>query len=408
MKIKTKILITVLLFFGLTTLSPAQELVKSPQIVDEKVDLVKPVTAAQNDRVIAEVVGNTERIVKGAAFSAEAITESVQTLGDGNRIVRKTVTKMYRDGEGRFRREEMPQPNGNIGSIVKVPPTIIIIDPVAKFRYILYPASKTIRTEPVKTNENSPKPIKENVRKTSEERADQMKERTEKRFELNAKRVEIAKEKTAINTKKIEIAETAKVRSETIRKVAEERKKIVDEVRKDAQETIKESRKSSGKTVEISENGKTVIKEEKNNSSRQENTKTESLGVKNIEGVEAEGTRSTKIIAAGEIGNERPINIVYEKWYSKDLQMIVMSKHIDPRFGENIYRLTNIKLSEPDQSLFTLPDDYKIINDRMPSPKFELKGPRIDLNSPRIPKPRTNSTGPNPPKTPAVEKKPVP
>src|SRR5690242_9216468 len=79
-------------------------------------------------------------------------------------------------------------------------------------------------------------------------------------------------------------------------------------------------------------------------------TKTESLGVQSIDGVNAEGTRTTTTIPAGSIGNEREINIVYEKWYAKDLQLIVMSKHTDPRFGEQTYRLTNIRRDEPQKS----------------------------------------------------------
>src|SRR5258708_33309707 len=92
-------------------------------------------------------------------------------------------------------------------------------------------------------------------------------------------------------------------------------------------------------------------------------SKTEQLGVQNIEGVDAEGTRTTTIIPAGAIGNERPIETVYERWYSKDLQLVVMSKHTDPRFGEQTYRLTNIVRSEPDSSLFSLPTGYKIVTE---------------------------------------------
>jgi hypothetical protein len=90
------------------------------------------------------------------------------------------------------------------------------------------------------------------------------------------------------------------------------------------------------------------------------NTKTESLGKQTIEGVECEGTRSTTIIAAGEIGNELPIEIVFERWYSPELQTVVMSKQSDPRFGENTYHLTNINRSEPPHTLFEVPADYTI------------------------------------------------
>jgi len=93
---------------------------------------------------------------------------------------------------------------------------------------------------------------------------------------------------------------------------------------------------------------------------REDNARNESLGKQSIEGVEAEGTRRTVEIPAGEIGNERPIEIVFERWYSPELQVVVMTKHSDPRFGETTYRLTNINRSEPAHELFEVPGDYKV------------------------------------------------
>ena len=90
------------------------------------------------------------------------------------------------------------------------------------------------------------------------------------------------------------------------------------------------------------------------------NTKKESLGKQTIEGIEAEGTRSITTIPAGEIGNEQPIEMVFESWYSPELQTVIMSKHSDPRSGENTYRLTNINRTEPAHSLFEVPSDYTI------------------------------------------------
>jgi len=91
-----------------------------------------------------------------------------------------------------------------------------------------------------------------------------------------------------------------------------------------------------------------------------ENVKKEDLGAQTIEGVAATGTRMTITIPAGKIGNEGPIAIVDERWFSKDLQMVVMTKHSDPRSGETVYRLTNINRTEPDHSLFEVPGDYQI------------------------------------------------
>lgn len=87
---------------------------------------------------------------------------------------------------------------------------------------------------------------------------------------------------------------------------------------------------------------------------------TESLGTRQIEGVTAQGTRSTHTIAAGAIGNQAPIHIVGERWYAPELGVVVYSRRSDPRFGETIYRLENIVRAEPPAELFQLPADFTI------------------------------------------------
>jgi len=79
-----------------------------------------------------------------------------------------------------------------------------------------------------------------------------------------------------------------------------------------------------------------------------------------IENVLATGVRRTTTIGKGVLGNEQPIKIVSEQWYSPDLQVLVLTKHADPRVGETTYRLTNIVRAEPAHSLFELPPDYTL------------------------------------------------
>jgi len=81
----------------------------------------------------------------------------------------------------------------------------------------------------------------------------------------------------------------------------------------------------------------------------------EDLGEQVVEGVMAKGTRTTIVIPAGAIGNEQPITVTSEEWFSPDLKVLVMTKHADPRSGETTYRLTDISRGEPDASLFDLP-----------------------------------------------------
>ena len=100
-----------------------------------------------------------------------------------------------------------------------------------------------------------------------------------------------------------------------------------------------------------------LMKFEDRESSKSQRT-SESLGNQVMAGVNVEGTRTTETIPAGAIGNQKPIVIVSERWYSPDLQETIYSKRADPRFGTTIYQLTNISRQEPDPSLFQVPADY--------------------------------------------------
>ena len=93
--------------------------------------------------------------------------------------------------------------------------------------------------------------------------------------------------------------------------------------------------------------------------------KNESLGKRVIEGVECEGTKSTFTIAAGSMGNERPIEVVSERWFSPELQVVVYSKRSDPRIGETTYSLTGLQRSEPSKLVFEIPSDYKVTDGKM-------------------------------------------
>ena len=94
--------------------------------------------------------------------------------------------------------------------------------------------------------------------------------------------------------------------------------------------------------------------------------KTEDLGSQMIEGVLAAGVRTTRTISAGQIGNEKPLNIVTEVWTSPELKTVVYSKRSDPRMGEQIFRLTSIVRAEPDPALFTVPANFKIVDGPKP------------------------------------------
>ena len=97
---------------------------------------------------------------------------------------------------------------------------------------------------------------------------------------------------------------------------------------------------------------------------------TESLGSQVIEGVYAEGKKTTRIIPVGVMGNDRPLVSVFESWSSPDLKIDVLFKNSDPRMGESTMHLRNIERSEPNPALFRVPPEYKMVDE---TGEFEIR-----------------------------------
>jgi hypothetical protein len=87
---------------------------------------------------------------------------------------------------------------------------------------------------------------------------------------------------------------------------------------------------------------------------------TERLGSRSINGILAEGTRTTRTIPTGEEGNDLPLVIVNETWNSRELGIMVMAINEDPRRGKTTFELEDISLGEPDAALFAPPAGYKV------------------------------------------------
>jgi len=103
---------------------------------------VMPVAAA---KVLTEFSAVSEKIVKGAPFTAEGVSESVQTLADGNHIVRRWSEKLYRSTDGKFRRESNGGNGTAFGSVVTTSNGVTILDPVGGVRYTLNTDNNTAR-----------------------------------------------------------------------------------------------------------------------------------------------------------------------------------------------------------------------------------------------------------------------
>jgi hypothetical protein len=284
----------------------------------------EPDGAKVRAEVIFKVIGPQfvmGKVVKGAPYSGTAITETIQTLSDGNQIIRKNQSKIYRDSEGRMRAERTLETIGKWTADGEAQQSIFINDPVAGEQYSLDPrrhaAYKTFEPRKKLTADARGGIFMVNGRTLTQPEFEALKEKKQKvEDELMAMRG-----KDAVNgpelKKKLEMLQTAKTDGGPWKK--------------------------------------------------------ESLGTQTIEGLTVEGTRSTLTIPAGEIGNTLPIEVIEETWYSPELQITVMTRHRDPRSAETTYRLINIDRSEPDRSLFEVPADYTVTEVKTPLKKKLIK-----------------------------------
>ncbi len=87
-----------------------------------------------------------------------------------------------------------------------------------------------------------------------------------------------------------------------------------------------------------------------------------SLGTKTIEGIETNGTRETITVDTGVIGNSAPVENTKEFWYSPKLALNLEVTRLDPLHGDQIFRVTDLRLAEPDSRLFQLPRNCKVVD----------------------------------------------
>lgn len=306
---------------------------------------------APEAKVIAEIASSS-RSAKNAPFSADAVSESVQTLADGNRIVRSSTSKIYRNSEGRVRQQYTGGTGGMFGSFFSFGDGVSVFNPMGG-SFSLDVGSKVARVfdgvagqglsiasvaplaalKPLEASKLSPATVAELSAMKGQGSIETSKL-------SQAARAEIEKFKAE--------ADKFKVEAEKFKGDADKLKAYADEMRA-----------ASGQLATTLSSATTLFAPELRS---KWDTRTEELGEQNIEGVNAKGTRTITTIPAGAIGNEGPIETIYEKWYSDELKMVVYSKHTDPRFGEQTYRLTNINRTEPDPSLFQVPNGYKVVS----------------------------------------------
>jgi hypothetical protein len=211
--------------------------------------------------------------VPGAPFSAQVIFENTRTLPNGVHITETATGALYRDSQGRVRRDKPRDGETEIA---------IIDDPVAGVQYRLHLFQHTVAKMTYSDMESEERGVQEHI--------------TAELAERKAKRAERAERGEAISQEK--------------------------------------------KGGAISE------------------PKTESLAAQTIDGIQVKGTRVTRTVAAGAMGNDKEFDIVQETWYSPALQMVVMFKMNNPTRGDLTMKLANINQGEPQHSLFEPPSDF--------------------------------------------------
>jgi hypothetical protein len=253
-------------------------------------------------------------VVLDKPYSARSITQSTQTLADGNRITQRNEARVYRDSQGRTRRE---QTLGGVGpwQTAGEPVTMITInDPVADKSYVLDPVARTAREI---------RPF---------------------HFQLAHARNDVSMQIDRIELQKVAPGSPTPA---PVPAAGE----AVTVVRTDVGGGEPDVRVfTRGVAIGAAPFAHTVGAYEP----------AEDLGEQVLEGLLVKGERLTDTIPAGAMGNERPIEIVTERWYSNDIDALVRHRFFDPRTGETTYELVNVARGDPSPDLFQVPQGYEI------------------------------------------------
>ncbi|MBI5269088.1 MAG: hypothetical protein HY856_05370 [Burkholderiales bacterium] len=304
------------------------------------------------------------RVVKGAPYCADALHETVQTLADGNRIVRRQQSRLCRDGEGRTR-QELDRGGRQV---------VWLRDPVARQVWLLDPAQKTARRlgdgmHGHWFNESAlPAQDAEAWRAFAERAREQARAAAEQgraaagqgRGAAEQARVAAAQARTQGSAAPVVIT-----RQGTDGKATE-----IHVLRLGDGAALPTPPAPPAPPVHMPPGAAPVppvppvpplVQWQAQQWAPRGPGVVSALGNKDIDGVRAQGERTTWTIEAGKIGNEKPIQITREVWTAPDLQLTLMSRDMDPRRGEALYRLAQLKRGEPEAALMKVPSDYRVL-----------------------------------------------
>lgn len=308
---KFRIICPAVIVVGLAAAASAQE--KKPYRVAEDVVVFNAQTpgpgAVPGQRMVATTFFMGRDNVKGAPYAAEAVNESTQVLADGTRITHKSTSKMYRDSEGRTRMESNFAPVGNWVPEGPAGGIVSITDPVSGEMITLNSQNKSAFRNKLPAIRHSAGVSHGTAHATSDVH------------------VEVRTESSVSGVASAVAAPPG-------------------------------AGAGTGNVIYFSHGGAEGLPMRL--PLNPGDMKAEPLGKQTIEGVECEGVRQTMTIAAGAMGNDRPIVVTTERWTSPELGIEILRKHNDPRTGEQVYRVTMLQRGEQPRSLFEVPADYKV------------------------------------------------
>lgn len=300
----------------------------------------------------------SERVVKGAPYCATAVHENVQTLGDGNRIVRKQSSQLCRDGEGRTRREV--QREGG-------PKVIYLNDPVAKESWVIYPDEK--RAQRLRSTAGwapgADAAAHAAWEASMQDWGERMKEQAARWKEWGARVAERARSVDAERVRGRAMAGEPGIVIEQELVVPPapgasgvERRRELRVIRASEMSALPAMPAPLAPLVAPTPPLPPMPLLLQGPMLPREGGVTTALAPKEIDGVKVTGERTTWTLEAGKIGNEKPIVSSREVWRSPELMLTVMSRDADPRMGEQNYRLEKIRRGEPDAALMKPPADF--------------------------------------------------
>ena len=281
------------------------------------------------------------KLIKNAPYSAEMVSERLQTLGDGNQIVNKTSAMSYRDSAGRTR-TEVRNDEGEVRSVT-------IVDPVEGARYILRPRDKTaIRIAAPDTGAIAARAAAGEARiAAAEARAAGAEARLVARAAAAQARAKID-----------ELRKEGKLAGSAEEHVHE--RVVVKQVERGGEQRDVQIRIVQGASPAIAARIAPMIAGAVDEHKWAAKAETKDLGTRDFHGVKATGTARSYAIPAGEIGNRNAIVVSTETWVSPELQAVVYQKRTDPRAGEAVFRLERLSRADPAAALFAVPSDYTV------------------------------------------------